>query len=235
MRNEMPPVDRDLEDPVHGYSAEVQNFREITSRLLAPPADLPQLAGVEIAGVSLPHLDVVGGDHIIYIDFRQRFNLPRRIEEAEERGLPDVADQLRRCENRAGILLADVSGHRTTDALVAAVLHQAFLLGTYYELDRFGGRITTQLFEHLNQRFYETTAFNKYLTMIYGEISDRGNFRFICAGHPSPMVYSHEYCSFVEIPSDRLTSFPPVGMFRLAGTSRSKGNRVCSGRRPSTR
>ena len=193
-------------------SLEVQNFREIASSMLAPSARLPTLAGVEIAGFTLPYRDVVGGDHIVYLDFRRRFDLPRRIEEAEKEGRRKVAAELHKCERRVGLLLADISGHRTTDALVAAMLHQAFLLGTYYELDRYG-RITTQLFEHLNQRFYETTAVNKYFTMIYGEISDEGQFRFICAGHPHPLVYSREYRCFVRVPKGRLTSFPPVGMF----------------------
>ncbi len=191
---------------------EVQNFREIASSLLTPAARLPILQGVEMAGVSLPYRDVVGGDHIVYVDFQRRFNLPRRIQEAEKHGRSRVAAELRKCERRAGILLADISGHRTTDALVAAMLHQAFLLGTYYELDRFG-RITTQLFEHLNQRFYETTAIHKYFTMIYGEISDEGKFRFICAGHPHPLVYSREYRSFARVPRGRVVTFPPVGMF----------------------
>ena len=94
-----------------------------------------------------------GGDHIIYIDFNQRYDMPRRIAEAEAEGREHVAEHLRECCHRAGILLADVSGHKATDALIAAMMHQAFLLGAYYELDRYG-EITTKLFEHLNQRFY---------------------------------------------------------------------------------
>jgi serine phosphatase RsbU (regulator of sigma subunit) len=196
--------------------AELRNFREITSGLVPSSVRPPSLSGVEVAGVSLPAYDVLGGDHLIYIDFQRRFDLPRRIAEAEGSGLKNVAEELRKCWHRAGILLADVSGHRLTDAVIAAMLHQAFLLGTYYELDRFG-RITTRLFEHLNQRFYETTAVNKYFTMIYGEVSDEGHFRFISAGHPHPLVYSREYRSFVAIPGDRLASFPPVGMFPSGG------------------
>ncbi len=126
---------------------------------------------------------LVGGDHIIYIDFNRRYDLPRRIHEAKAAGQRQVAERLEECRHRAGILLADVSGHRNTDALIAAMLHQAFLLGAYYELDRFG-EITTKLFEHINQRFYQTTNVRKYLTMIYGEISQEGRFRFISAGTP---------------------------------------------------
>jgi serine phosphatase RsbU (regulator of sigma subunit) len=194
-----------------GDSLEARNFLEIVSTLKVSAGHPPEVGGMEIAGVSLPRRGPVGGDHILYINFRERFDLPRRIEEAEARGATTVAQELRRCAHRGGILLADISGHRTTDALVAAMLHQAFLLGTYYELDRFG-RITTQLFEHLNQRFWETTAVSRYFTMIYGEISDEGKFRFICAGHPHPLVYSREFRSFVAVPKEHLASFPPVGL-----------------------
>ena len=89
------------------------------------------------------------------------------------------------------------------------------------------GEITTQLFEHINQRFYRTTRINKFLTMIYGEISERGRFRFISAGHPRPMVYSREYQRFMDISEERWVSYPPVGMFPSDG---HLSERVDSGR-----
>ena len=193
-------------------SEELQNFQQIALALKPSPGNIPRLNGVDIHGVSLPMRDPVGGDHLIYLDFNKRYDLAQRIEEAEGRGRHDVAERLRECRHRAGILLADVSGHRTTDALIAAMLHQAFLLGTYYELDRFG-EITTKLFEHINQRFYRSTNVNKYLTMIYGEVSEEGRFRFLSAGHPPPKVFSREFGRFVDISADRLLTFPPVGMF----------------------
>lgn len=191
---------------------ELENFQEIAGVLKPSPGAIPKLPGIDISGLSLPLQEAAGGDHIIFIDFNRRYDLPRRIEAARLEGRDEVADRLRECEHRAGILLADVSGHRVTDALIAAMLHQAFLVGAYYELDRFG-EITTKLFEHINQRFFRTTRINKYLTMVYGEISERGRFRFISAGHPRPMVFSREYGRFVDICEERLVSYPPVGMF----------------------
>ena len=199
-------------DHLESLLDELRNFQEIATTLKPSPGETPTLKGVEIGGVSVPLKELVGGDHVIYIDFNRRYDLSRRIREAETLGRVEVAENLEKCRHRAGILLADVSGHRITDALIAAMLHQAFLLGVYYELDRFGV-ITTKLFEHINQRFYRTTSVRKYLTMLYGEISDEGRFRFISAGHPRPMVYSREYGHFVEITEKRLVSYPPVGMF----------------------
>ena len=197
---------------LEGLDDELKNFLEIAATLKPSPGGIPLLAGVDIGGLSTPFKDRVGGDHIIYIDFNRRYDLDRRIRDAEARGRTKVAQRLGQCRRRAGILLADVSGHRVTDGLIAAMLHQAFLLGVYYELDQYG-EITTKLFENINQRFYRTTSVRKYLTMIYGEISVEGRFRFISAGHPRPMVYSREFSHFVEISEKRLVSYPPVGMF----------------------
>jgi serine phosphatase RsbU (regulator of sigma subunit) len=102
-----------------------------------------------------------------------------------------------------------------TDAMIAAMLHQAFLLGVRYELDIFG-EVTTRIFEQLNTRLHRTTGVDKYITMIYGEISDTGRFRFLSAGHQPPAVFSREYSRFVKISKDRLVSFQPLGMLPSA-------------------
>lgn len=190
---------------------ELNNFQEIARYLNPSPGEIPRLEGIEIGGFSMPLRDVIGGDHIIYIDFPQRYDLDSRIAIARSDGREEVARQLDLLRDRAGIMIADVSGHRMTDALIGAMLHQAFLLGADYELDQFG-EITTRLFEQLNTRFFQTTAVNKYFTMIYGEILSSGKFRFISAGHQPPAVFSREYGCFVSISKGRLVSFPPVGM-----------------------
>jgi len=195
----------------YGLKDELQNFQEIASYLNPSPGEIPKLKGVEICGLSMPLKAVIGGDHILYIDFTRRYDLPGRIAAALQEGQNDVAEQLRQLKHRAGILVADVSGHRMTDAMIAAMLHQAFLLGVRYELDMFG-EVTTRIFEQLNTRFHRTTAIDKYVTMIYGEISDTGRFRFLSAGHQPPAVFSREYGRFVKISQDRLVSFQPVGM-----------------------
>ena len=98
---------------------ELDNFREMASVLRPSPGGIPRLQGVDIYGMSIPLQKETGGDHIIYIDFNQRYDLPRRIAEAESEGRFDVSGNLRECCHRAGILLADVSGHKATDALIA--------------------------------------------------------------------------------------------------------------------
>ena len=192
--------------------AELANLEEIALATKPEPGDLPNLRGVDVYGISKPLYQAIGGDHLIYLDFKQRYDLDRRLLEAEAAGRPEVVAGLRKCRQRAGVLVADVSGHKMTDALVAAMLHQAFLLGAYYELDRFG-EITTKLFEHINQRFYKSTTLNKYLTMLYGEVSEQGKFRFVSAGHPAPLLFAGRPGRIEHLSEEQMVRFPPVGMF----------------------
>jgi serine phosphatase RsbU (regulator of sigma subunit) len=143
------------------------------------------------------------------VDFKQRYDLDARIRQASEEGRLDVVANLERCRRMAGIAIIDVAGHRATDAALAAMLHQAFLLGSLYELDRFG-HITQRLFENLNTRFYHSSSLNKYVTMLYGEIAEDASFRFLSAGHPSPAVFSNRHERFMDANQSRCT-FPPIG------------------------
>lgn len=206
-----PAMSHDSDKLGDQLAAELRNFREMATYLKPSPGEIPQVEGIDIAGLSLPLAEVIGGDHLIYIDFNRRYNLERRVKRARAKDRDRVAENIEALRRRAGILIADVSGHRMTDALLAAMLHQAFLTGAYYELDRYG-EITTRIFEHLNTRFYRTTAVNKYFTMIYGEITAGGRFRFISAGHQPPAIFSREFGSLLKISPDRLVSFPPVGL-----------------------
>jgi serine phosphatase RsbU (regulator of sigma subunit) len=192
---------------------ELDNFEQIAQHLLPQPGDLPRLRGIDIFGGTLALNGPIGGDHLIYVDFKRRFNLPARIEEAVAHHRDDVAERLRRRQHMAGIVLIDVSGHRVTDALLAAMLHQAFLLGATYELDM-SGRITRRLFENLNARFYKSSGAHKFVSMVYGEISEDARFRFLSAGQPPPAVFSNEHDRFMDV---NAISFPPIGLLPSLG------------------
>ncbi|HKQ62841.1 MAG TPA: PP2C family protein-serine/threonine phosphatase [Candidatus Polarisedimenticolaceae bacterium] len=210
-------------DRLRFLADELENFTEIAKVLKPSAGEIPRLAGIDIDGVSLPLNGTMGGDHIVYLDFKQRYDLDARIAQAEAAGNADVAAELERNERRAGILLADVAGHRVTDALVAAMLHQAFLLGASYELEMFG-QITTKLFEQIKTRFYESTNIKKLVTMLYGEITDQGRFRYFSAGHPPPLVFSREFGRMMPLGADRTVSETPIGL--LAGTGSRTVNEI---------
>jgi serine phosphatase RsbU (regulator of sigma subunit) len=197
-------------DATDQLAIELENFQDIASYIKPKPGDVPSLPGFDIYGETLPLNGMVGGDHIIYVDFKKRYDLDTRIRQAMERGQADVVEHLIKCQRTAGIAVIDVSGHRITDALLAAMLHQAFLLGSIYELDVFG-HITKRLFENLNMRFYNSSGIHKFITMIYGEMTEDARFTFISAAHPAPIVFSRSNDRFMEVDKKLCTTCPPLG------------------------
>jgi serine phosphatase RsbU (regulator of sigma subunit) len=193
----------------------MENLRAILGAVYAYPETF-SLRHIDIFGRSFPLGGELGGDHLIFVDFARRYDLDRRIAEAAAASLPEIASRLEANRNRVGVLVADVSGHSMTDALLAAMLHQAFLVGVLYELTH-NGHVTAELFEILSTRFYQSASVNKYVTMIYGEIAEDGTFRFISAGHPRPIIYSAEFRKFVELQPASVLSVHPLGLFPTEG------------------
>ena len=191
--------------------SELKNFQDIAKYLVPRSGDVPRLSGIEMFGGCMPLNGSVGGDHLIYVDFKRRFDLQARARRAAELGRPEVVEHLGRCERMAGVALIDVAGHRVTDAVLAAMLHQAFLVGALYELDMFG-HITKRLFENLNTRFFQSSGAHKYVSLIYGEISEDATFRFLSAAQPMPVVFSRVQDRLVDVAQERSVSFPPLGM-----------------------
>ena len=187
--------DSEAAEELQRLTRELENFQDIAQQLVPLPGEVPTLEGFDIWGGSIQMSGSVGGDHITYVDFKKRFDLTARIDRARAEGRFDVVENLERCQHKGGVALIDVAGHRMTDALLAAMLHQAFLLGAIYELDRYG-QITRRLFENLNTRFYQSSGTNKFVSLIYGEISDDAKFRFLSAGQPYPSVFSSRHDRF---------------------------------------
>ena len=198
------------EDRLDLLTGELKNFQDIARYIVPLPGEIPSLHGIDVYGGTMPLNGVIGGDHIIYVDFKKRYDLPARIRQAAAAGNREVVANLDRCRSKAGIAVLDVSGHLETDALLAAMLHQAFLLGSLYELEMFG-TITRRLFENLNSRFYQSSSRYKFVTMIYGEIGEDATFRFLSAAHPPPVVFSNHHERFMEVSQELCTSFPPIG------------------------
>ena len=215
-----PPSDPLLADPeaallklaqeLRNARAEIKNLLDLTAPLVPQPGQIPEINGIDIYGESIPLHGALGGDHIIFVDFDRRYDIDERIRRAQASGKESVVKKLQLTRGKAGILVADVAGHSLTDAALAARLHDAFLCCVLYELDIYG-TITPRVFETLNIRFYSSTSVHKFITMIYGEVSEDGAFRFLSAGHPTPIVFSNEFDKIVDIAPDRFAIFPPLG------------------------
>jgi serine phosphatase RsbU (regulator of sigma subunit) len=199
---------------IHFLEGELERFSELAHTFDPPPSELPEVPWIDVYGESLPRNRQAGGDHIIYVDFKKRYKMDKLIRLAPE----SLKKKLRATAARAGIVVLDVEGHDFSSAFIASVFHQAFLLGVSYEL-QFFGEITTTLFENINTRFFNSSGISKTLTMVYGEISENGTFRFISAAHPPPMVFSNKFDRLVAISEDRLVSFPQIGTMPSRGNS----------------
>jgi len=194
--------------------------RYMSQRLMPAPGTIPKIPGTDIYGMTIPFNGIAGGDLITYVNFRERFDLDARIRVAASQGQDGVVKSLQRLKRSGGVLVADVAGHDFADAIRALMLHQAFHTAALYEMD-LNGEVTTRLFEQVNTRFLKSSTLrnlaatpdaNTFITLIYGEISHTGRFRFVSAGHPPPLVFSRAYDCFVEISQDRLISYPPIGL-----------------------
>lgn len=201
---------RERDDRLSLFESEMHNFQKMALRIKPSSGEIPRIDGIDIFGGTRPYNGLVGGDHIIYVDFSQRYDLESRIERARKQRRPDVARMLERNKICSGVLLADVAGHQVTDAMMTAMLHQAFLTGVLYELE-FNGEVTPRLFEILNNRFYNSSSIDKFITILYGEIAQGGRFRFLSAGHPMPKVYSFAFDKLVSISFQRVMSRQPIG------------------------
>lgn len=193
---------------------ELRNFQEMAHWLMPEPGDVPRLAGIDVWGSTRAPRGTVGGDHLIYVDFKQRYDLQARIAEAEARGAATVVDGPRRCGHRAGIAVLDAAGHQMTNALLAAMVHQAFLLGALYEPDRYG-EITTRLFENLNTRLYRSSGAHKFVSLLYGRFPRRGRSGSFRLGSPSR-------ASSRRVSTDSSTSKPIGGCRRRVSASRRR-------------
>ena len=186
---------------------EIERFTEQIKYLIPSPSEIPKLNGIDIYGTTRYLNEVAGGDHIIFIDFNKRYDLEARITDAKTK---NIKEKLEFNKTKAGILIADASGHGITDGLLVAQLHQAFLTGASYELDQFG-EVTANLFEKINTRFYDSSSTSDFITMCYGEISEKGIIRFLSAAHPLPLVFCSDHDHLVPPDEHNISVSQPIG------------------------
>ena len=89
-------------------SDELRNLRETVQEIVPQPGDIPELAGIDIYGATIPLNGVGGSDHVIYVDFKKRYDLDARIRRAIERDQPSIVDNLERCRKMAGVAVDDI-------------------------------------------------------------------------------------------------------------------------------
>jgi len=214
-------------------------FEKRISYIKPPPGKIPDIQDIDMHGEIIAKKGSLGGDHIIFVDFNKRFDLDARIQKIEKLWNKDIKGfstkeintnrfiqkKFREKEQkikkillnkkRAGVLLADVKGHDESAALLVGMFHQTFLYGILCELEKYG-EVTKNLFETINTRFYHSSARDDFVTTIYGEINQNGEFNFLTAGHTYPLIFSNKENRLVEISKKSLSTCPAIGIMPSA-------------------
>ncbi len=192
-------------------------MEKYVSAILPNSGEIPSLKGHDIYGESVQLNRTLGGDHIIFVDYKKRYSLDILIEQVRlsQKSKADkkrIVGNLELSKTKVGILLVDISGHDVTDVLLTYGFHQAFLTGVSYEM-KFNGEVSLELIDVLNNRFLNSYSRGKYLTMIYGEFFENGDFSFISAGHPLPLIYSYDMQAVCKLHKSSFTASLPMSMF----------------------
>ena len=164
-------------------------------------------------------------DHVRWLeskpDYRPEMETKYRWARSSEQAR--AAEDLRELYSTAGVLVVDAQGHGIISAKIASTVHDTFHALILAELD-YRGKITPEFFQRINLRLaYSVTARNalgrsereyaqEIATMLYGEVRPYGHFRFVNFGHPVPLVFSAEYCKFMDIDRSRMIQFLPLGL-----------------------
>jgi len=179
--------------------------------------EIPSLKGYDIFGESIQLTEALGGDHIIYLDYKKRYSLDFlvKVTLGSDKSATEkqrIVANIEKSKTKIGILLADISGHDVTDVILSYGFHQAFLTGVSYEM-MCNGEVTLDLIDVLNNRFLNSYSKFKYLTVIYGEFYESGDFRFVSAGHPLPLIYSYEVGAVCNLHKSSYSTSLPMSMF----------------------
>ncbi len=160
------------------YERDLQLAAEIQRQIL--PKGVPSLPGYEIAGWNRPAREV-GGDFYDLVPVA-----PDEQGEDGERG------------PLLGLALADVSGKGVPAALMVSTLHSAIRL--LFGRVGFGPRLV----EQLNRHILASSAPNKFITLLVGELdAASGRFTYVNAGHNPGLVIRADA---------RLERLPPGGL-----------------------
>src|SRR5215471_12108148 len=100
---ETEPNLRKLEPELGQARAELRNLLEINAPLAPQPGQFPQVNGIDIFGESLQLNGQLGGDHVIFIDFKKLYDMEERIRLAQAAGKESVSKRLQSTAKTAGI------------------------------------------------------------------------------------------------------------------------------------
>ena len=120
----------------------------------------------------------------------------------------DLYDFLRVEDGVLGITLADASGHGLPAALQARDVATGLRMGIARDL-----RIT-RLIEKLNRVIHQSGLSSRFVSLVFGELESSGNFSYVNAGHPAPLLIDRH--GIRELSSGGMVLGPdPAASYRL--------------------
>jgi len=184
------------------YERDMQLAAEIQRQIL--PKGVPRLPGYDIAGWNRPAREV-GGD---YYDL-----LPLAV------GSFEGNDERPEC---LGVALGDVSGKGVPAALMVSTLHSAIRL--------LMGKVETgpRLVERLNKHILASSAPNKFITLLVGELDPVvGTFRYVNAGHNPGLLLRRDGSLERLAPGGLPVGLLPGGSYRADRIDLRPGDLLC--------
>ncbi|NOT35416.1 MAG: PP2C family protein-serine/threonine phosphatase [Candidatus Eisenbacteria bacterium] len=94
----------------------------------------------------------------------------------------DVYDFLPLDEESLAIAIADASGHGLPAALQARDVITGLRMGVQRDLK------VTRMIEKLNRVIHQSGLTTRFVSMVFGELERNGNFSYVNAGHPAPLL-----------------------------------------------
>ncbi|MFA5797019.1 MAG: PP2C family protein-serine/threonine phosphatase [Candidatus Woesearchaeota archaeon] len=178
-------------------------IEKLLKRMTPPIGEIPNLRGIDIAGTMIP-CEAVGGDYARIIKYTKEYDFKKILEYSYANHSPNHVQRITKAvaetKNRTALIIADFEGHGTQAAIYAAQF-DAILDGTINQQLREHGEIRQEFIDNISDYFHHR---NIHGTMIFGEITSRGIFRFMSAGHASPYIFSKENNALEDISSKNI-------------------------------
>jgi phosphoserine phosphatase RsbU/P len=134
----------------------------------------------------------------------------------------DYYDLFRREDGRIGLVVGDVSGKGMPAALMVSVLHSALRL--LLDQDGFG----PAMLERLNRHVHESSASNKFITMLLAELDPAtGGLHYMNAGH-NPAILLRADGRAEELPAGGMPiGLMPIARFQSRALTLEHGDLLC--------
>ena len=120
----------------------------------------------------------------------------------------DFYDFLNLDNNVFGIVAGDASGHGLSAALVVRDVITGLRMGLFAEMKM------VNALKKLNEVIQRNTISSRFVSLVYGELEKKGNFVYVNAGHPPPLVLQRDRVTALAATGTILGALPEIDLHR---------------------